>query len=399
MRVSRAHRRPGGRRFVPLSVLACLTMATSAACAPSSTPAENEPEAAPSPVSEEDFDLDALIAAAKEEDGITIYDSTGKIEEMAANFTATYGIPAEGIKQDSSDIVEKVTRESEAGNVTADVAVIGDIASVKSQLMPQGIVENWVPPDLAADIPAEQHDPLIMIHSPTVVVYNTEVHDSCPIDNIWALADPELRGDGGLVMQDPLNEPDYPDWWSQMSAHRSDDLAAAYEELYGTPLALTEPDAGREFVKRFAASKPLLMKGDEESSEAVGAPGQDNPPIGLMSTAKLRNVDELGYALGLCEDLTPFSGFAKPKAIVMATGTESPNAARLFIHFALTEEGIAPQTADGKISSNTAIPASPDDPVAIAEKSDQIFFFSNETVDEDWADRQALQDLWRVNFQ
>ena len=40
------------------------------------------------------FDLNALIEAAKKEKPITVYDSTGKIVEMAKNFSKKYGVGA-----------------------------------------------------------------------------------------------------------------------------------------------------------------------------------------------------------------------------------------------------------------------------------------------------------------
>ena len=47
---------------------------------------------------EEPFDLEALAAAARKEAPINIYDSTGKIVEMADNFSSKYGVKATGIK-------------------------------------------------------------------------------------------------------------------------------------------------------------------------------------------------------------------------------------------------------------------------------------------------------------
>ncbi|MGO2080539.1 hypothetical protein [Glutamicibacter arilaitensis] len=70
---------------------------------------------APATASAEDFDLDQLIEAAKAEGPITIYDSTSKIEKMAAAFTKTYGIEATGVKADAAEAIEKVTREATVG--------------------------------------------------------------------------------------------------------------------------------------------------------------------------------------------------------------------------------------------------------------------------------------------
>ena len=70
--------------------------------------------AAPVLVQAEDFDLDALIEAAKQEAPINIYDSTGKIVEMAENFSAKYGLKATGIKVSASSQLEMIIREGEA---------------------------------------------------------------------------------------------------------------------------------------------------------------------------------------------------------------------------------------------------------------------------------------------
>ena len=44
------------------------------------------------------FDLDALIAAARTEPGITVYDQTTKVVATAEAFAAEYGLEATGVK-------------------------------------------------------------------------------------------------------------------------------------------------------------------------------------------------------------------------------------------------------------------------------------------------------------
>src|SRR6185295_4809394 len=98
------------------------------------------------------FSLDALIAAAKKENPITIYDSTGKIVEMADAFTKKYGIKATGIKVNANSQFEMVIRESQAKNVKGDVVLISDAPAGIAQLLPQKFLTSWVPPDLADKI-------------------------------------------------------------------------------------------------------------------------------------------------------------------------------------------------------------------------------------------------------
>ena len=62
------------------------------------------------PALADDFSLDALIAAAKQEGPITVYATTGKIVETAQNFTKKYGIEATGKKVNEPTQVELFIR-------------------------------------------------------------------------------------------------------------------------------------------------------------------------------------------------------------------------------------------------------------------------------------------------
>ncbi len=369
-------------------VLGAIALAGCAGGAPAAT---SELSAA---TAEEPADLEALISAAQEEGPITIYDGTSKVEEMAASFTEKYGIEATGVKSDAAETIEKVTREAQAGNVVGDVVAISDMPAVNNQLLPNDFVFSWIPADLEADIDEGQRDPLVVISDPSMWTYNSEVYDVCPVDNVWQLTESDWAGN--VVMQDPVGNSGALDWFSQMAQFGDEELREAYAEEFGEELDTEQPSAAAEWVSRLAANDPLLTKSSEEASEAIGALGQTDPPVGLISSAKYRNNDEKGYGLEVCEGLNPWVGEAAPKALMVASGSENPNAAKLFVHFALTEEGIAPQIADGKISSNLTI-EQPDDPARVGEFRDDLFFAHGDGFDTDWADREVWQDLWRTS--
>src|SRR5690606_5511811 len=65
----------------------------------------------------EGFDLDALIKAAQAEPPLTVYDSTGKIVEIAEAFSEKYGVEATGVKVSTGGQIDQVMREGQAGNV------------------------------------------------------------------------------------------------------------------------------------------------------------------------------------------------------------------------------------------------------------------------------------------
>jgi iron(III) transport system substrate-binding protein len=83
---------------------------------------------------------------------------------------------------------------------------------------------------------------------------------------------------------------------------------------------------------------------------------------------------------------------------MIATGTKSPNAAKLFINYILTSEGIMPQVVDGKVPTNPDIRLPDDEPSGLAAVLDRILPYNAKTGLEDWDRRQDWQDLWRASY-
>ena len=346
---------------------------------------------------EEPFDLNGLVEAARKEKPITVYDSTGKIVDMAKNFAEKYGLSAEGSKVKATAQLEMIIREARANNVQGDVSIISDAPAAMAQLIPQGFAESWLPPDLAENIPAEYQEPLTVVTSANVWAYNTELFDKCPVSNIWELTEPKWKGK--VAMQDPLGKPSYVDWFNQMAKHGDDKVAAAYKAHFGKDLKTEEASATAAWVKALAANAPLLTDADAAAAEAVGAAGQKEPFMGLMASAKFRDNAEKGMKLGLCKDLKPWLGWLYPGVGLITKGTDSPNAARLFIHYVMTAEGIAPQAADGKMSTNKAVSLPADEPSGIGAALDQLMPYQMSTSLDDWDARETWQDFWRVNYE
>lgn len=341
------------------------------------------------------FNLDALIDAAKKEKPITVYAVTGKIVDTAQAFTAKYGVQASGKKVNEATQVELMIREHRAGNVVGDVSVATDVASAMGELLPEGISTSWSPPDMEGDIPQKLRDPLVVVSDPHVWTYNTEKYDTCPVTNIWQLTEPKWKGK--LAMLDLFDKPLYADWFNQIETHHDADVARAYEDLYGKKLETGEKSATAAWVKAFAENAPLLT--DSSSvADAAGAPGQADPFFVITSVAKYRDNEAKGLKLGLCSGVKPFSGFLYPGFGLIAGQTKSPNTAKLFLHYLMTEEGIAPQTADGKLSGNTKIALPADEPSKVADHLDELMAFDAATAADDLGKREGWQDFWRVNY-
>lgn len=341
----------------------------------------------------EEFDLDALIAAAKSEPPLSVYDSTGKIKKQAKAFAKKYGIETTGTKIKAGANIKMVISESKANNVKSDVVIISDVPAASVQLLQTGYTYSYLPADMQDKIPAQFSNPLVVSNSPVVWSYNTALNDSCPVDNIWALTDPEWKGH--IAMPDPLNKSVYTDFFNQIAMHHDQEIADAYKAHYGKPLKTSLNNATEAFVAALAANQPLLTNSDSDVASAVGAPDTKENFIGIMSSAKYRE-NKNGMKLGICDTMQPMTGLLYPKFMMITTGTDSPNAAKLFVHYMLTAEGFSPQAIDGKISTNidNEIPAA--EPSGVAAHLNELLKYDPSTAKDDWASRQDWQDLWSL---
>lgn len=389
-------KRSSVRAAAALTSMALLSVGLMA-CAPSSGGAQAEEDTAKPEVelgiSDDGYTLDKLIKAAQKEGPLVVSDSTGKITDIADAFTAKYGIQTTGVKQKAGEATEIAIREAEADNIQTDVFILADAPVGERELIERDIATAWTPPDLADSLDTEYKDPLVVATDVMVWAYNTELYpDGCPVDNLWALTDEDWTGH--VVMEDPTLKTSILYWINEMAANHDDVMKDAYEDYFGEKFASDEDSASAEFLKRLAQNQPLLVKSGSDSAESAGAPGQSEAFMGLVSTAKFRENADSGYKMGLCKDVAPYSGFAYTKLGLIANGTKSPNAAKLFLHYILTEEGFAPQLEDGKFSSNSDIEPATDEPSGILDIWDQISIAERDMLDKDYDSLPEWNDFW-----
>src|SRR5699024_711263 len=113
-------------------------------------------------------------------------------------------------------------------------------------------------------------------------------------------------------LEDPVGANKLLDWFSQMDQFDEDTLAAAYEDFYGEALETDQDSAAAEWVTRLADNDPILTSSNEDVSEAVGAPGQSEPPVGLVSSSKFRNIEEKAKATRYGTAVEPGKETPKP---------------------------------------------------------------------------------------
>ncbi len=313
-------------------------------------------------------DLDALIAAAEEEGEVVVYSFTSRIARVETAFEEAYpAIDLIGFDISSTEQIARLQAEHQARNVQADVSYISDAPVVFGELVQEGILERYIPPQFADRVPTQFRDPLLANRLSTkVLMYNEEAHPAGPpIDNLWALTTDEWRG--RVLMVDPLIRGDYLDLMTEIVL-QSDAMEEAYEDYFGSVVALDDgiSSAGEQFIHDLFANDLILVGDTDDVNAAVGAVGQSSPPLGFTSYSDRRDNEEEGGALQIANDVEPSPGIYFPASLGLVDGARNPAAARLFIHFIMGDEspdggpGFAPFYVPGDYATRTDIEPHPD---------------------------------------
>lgn len=347
------------------------------------TAAETEKPAelpAPAEVPADEMTHEELVEAAKAEGKVVVYACTSRISKAAEAFTAKYGIEVEATNLKDFELIEKVSKEGASGSVGADFVLAQDGGRVFGELIEQGYLENYVPPSMADIVPQKYQNPLVFCFINKVFIFNNENTSENPIKNIWELADPEWSG--RFQFKNPFQEGVNANFVTMATSPENAELIAkAYKEHYGKDIELTTENAGYEWIKAIFENGLVMGTSDTTIAENIGIKGQDKVNIGLFVYSKTRYDETKNLALAPMMDLEPFSGFMYPIYALMCKDAKSPNAAKLFIEFLLTEEGFAPWSSDnGTYSPNPNIPVNEGDyyidvwePILVMEDPEYCF--------------------------
>ena len=316
-------------------------------------------EVGPYQPAEEDWA--AIEAAAKEEGTLIVYSNSSRILAVAELWAEAYpDIAIEAYDMGGAEVVSKVREEQKAGAFTGDVWANAQGPDMEGEFLPNQYLWKFLPSEYLSVIPVENQEPVVT--SSTEVfgwIYNTELNpDGCPITNWWELADEEWKGK--IFIKDPTVSAE--DLGLLMSAIRNaDDFAAAYETLYGTTwdtdpaVDADTPDAGWLWLKKFAQNQPTGVGGSDDVWGAMAIPGLTENKLGWAPYSKYRKVLSGDAVFSPCTDLLPVAGVQKHNYLAVINQAPHPNAAKLFIKFALSEEAFAPYNQVGQYSGRSDI--------------------------------------------
>ncbi len=343
-------------KAILLTTAACVLLAAQAAA---QEPSAQELDA---------MTAEELLPIAEEEGTVTVYSFTSRIAAVEAAFEAKYpGIDLIGYDATSTEQIARLRAEDAAGATSADVVYISDAPVVLTELLETGLIAPYVPPRMAGLLPEEFTSPLLSQRLSTkVLMYNEEAHpDGAPVDNLWDLTREEWSG--RVIMVDPLQRGDYLDLMVEFVL-RSDEMAEAYEAEFGEPIALDSgvENAGTQFITDLFANDVVLVSSTDDVNAAIGATGQDSPPIGFTSYSDRRDNEDEGWALQVANEVAPSNGIIFPALLALGSNAENPAAARLAIDFLMGDDsetggdGFAPFYVAGDYATRTDIVSHPD---------------------------------------
>lgn len=315
---------------------------------------------------------DELVEAAKAEGTLTVYTYSSRTTKIGDAFTALYGIPVEVTQLKDTEMIEKVSKEAAANLDAADVVFCQDGSRVIPELVYTGYVTRYVPENVEGHIvDAEFEDPLVFEAMPKVFIYNNEDGGDQKLTNIWQLTEPEWNG--ALQFKDPFSEAVNMNFFTMITREDwAEKIAEAYKSYYGKDIQLTTKNAGYEWIKAIYNNGCVLGKSDTTIGENVGAKGQHRDIAGLFTLNKMRNAKSKDLALAPAYGMEPFSGFMYPAYVFVASNAKAPNAAKLFIEFAFTEEGWKPFNLLGDYSPVDYLSDNAEDDLTIVDWKNQL---------------------------
>lgn len=265
-----------------------------------------------------DGSLEELIAAAQDEGVLTFYltppESTA--QKLADAFAEKYDIEAAFVRLTGGELANRYQAEADAGAVVADVVMPSYGDFVVSALEDGTLVdldEAGIPDyDQYPEAGRELEDGAVAIvqTTPSAISWNTDALGDIPApESFEDLADPAYAGK--LLLTDPSSSPAYLQFWTLML------------DTYG-----------EETVQAIADNAKQLFPSVVPMTEALSA-GE-----GAVTGPNVGGVVAGAAANGAPVDLALPEVTTGPEIVLgISADAPSPNAARLFAHFVLSEEG------------------------------------------------------------
>jgi iron(III) transport system substrate-binding protein len=292
-----------------------------------------------------------------------------------------------------------MSAEQQAGNVVGDVWFNSDGHLLYGEFVPNQWMWWYTPPGVVIPDTSPDRPFALARRSVDVIGYNNEIYpDGCPVNNWWQFTEPELKSK--FYMEDPLSDSSTTAKIALFVQH-ADEMAAAYESYYGKDWTADEAydddveNAGYLFLKKLAQNEPGIQPGGDEVDSAFATLGMDpnaEPGYGWTGLSSWEATLEGELAMAPCYGLEPTVGILKSSYLGIANNAPHPNAAKLFIKFALTEQGFDPWNKFGAYPGAEGLPIAEGMPARDEIElwpSDDLFAYQY---------MSPIRDFWAINL-
>jgi len=295
------------------------------------------------PAQSQDLDsmsVEELLPIALQEGRVTVFSLSSRIAQVKAGFEAKYpGIEVNGIDLNSTRQIARLQAEQRAGIFAVDVLYMSETPIVYRDLVPEGMVERYVPERVVPDVPAALRENLLTHRLSTrALMYNEASYpDGSPITNLWQLTTPEWSG--RVLIDDPTQRGETLDLLTEI-ALQADAMASAYEALFGRPISVDRDlqGAGEQFIRDLFNNDVVMINDSETLRSAVGTITDRPSPVGFMTYSASRNNARDGMALQISNETQPAAGILFPAVLAIARNAPNPAAARLLIDFMMGDD-------------------------------------------------------------
>ncbi len=309
--------------------------------------------------------VEELYELAKLEGEVVLYSISSRGNKVVASFMEQYpGINAVAYDIRTDELIEKVSREYEAGIRNADLVHCKDLdGSVYIEKVKNGIFHNYYPEDIISTIenPEYIEFSMALYWELNQWFYSSALFDEAPVDSWWDLTKEEWRGN--LLMLDPIGNRDYTSMYTSFLQH-TDEIEADYERVFGEPITYTSgrENAGYELVYRLLRNDLIFTSTSDEVCESVAGVGVTEKKLGYAASSKLRKNKDNGWSL-VPINILPSTGIPNPNNLYIVNEAPHPNAAKLLLRWMMGEadgqgEGFDPFNTLGgwSVRENVTLP-------------------------------------------
>jgi iron(III) transport system substrate-binding protein len=265
-------------------------------------------------------DMDALVAAAKAENDLTIYAAaTDNVDRRIVKaFTDKYGIKAAYLRLPSGSLAQRYASEAQAGTFAADVVLVAS----QPRFLQDGIKNGWLQPIEKSGLPVLKggnfpsqfiRDGVAVVQvTPWLINYNTDRVKGADIPKNWPdLLNPKFKGQ--VLLDDPATADSHLDYWVVVA------------DTYG-------PD----FFAKLRALNPRWFVDAVPAMQALAA-GEGDIEFATVQFVAQGLIDKGAPIATVTPD--PNVGLEMDLALTDSSKAKHPNAAKLFANYLMSPEG------------------------------------------------------------